>query len=63
MRRVIVVGLGIFGYNVVRELYENGTIRTEMQKHSRVLGRPEAAEKVIDIAMSIVKDKSRIKRV
>jgi UDP-N-acetylglucosamine--N-acetylmuramyl-(pentapeptide) pyrophosphoryl-undecaprenol N-acetylglucosamine transferase len=49
--------------HAIRELYENGTIRTEMQKHSRVLGRPEASEKVVDVAISIVKDKSRIKRV
>jgi UDP-N-acetylglucosamine--N-acetylmuramyl-(pentapeptide) pyrophosphoryl-undecaprenol N-acetylglucosamine transferase len=49
--------------HAIRELYENGTIRTEMQKHSRVLGRPEASEKVVDIAMSLVKDKSRIKHV
>jgi UDP-N-acetylglucosamine--N-acetylmuramyl-(pentapeptide) pyrophosphoryl-undecaprenol N-acetylglucosamine transferase len=39
----------------IRELYENEAMRTEMQKHSRVLGRPEACEKVVDIAMSLVK--------
>jgi UDP-N-acetylglucosamine--N-acetylmuramyl-(pentapeptide) pyrophosphoryl-undecaprenol N-acetylglucosamine transferase len=47
----------------IRELYANETIRTEMQKHSRVLGRPEACEEVVDIAMSIVKKKSRSKHV
>jgi len=47
----------------IRELYENEAMRTEMQKHSRILGRPEASEKVVDIAMSLVKDKSGIKRV
>jgi UDP-N-acetylglucosamine:LPS N-acetylglucosamine transferase len=49
--------------HAIRELYENGTIRTEMQKHSRILGRPEASEKVVDIAMSLVKGKSGIKHV
>ncbi len=39
----------------IRELYKNEAMRTEMQKHSRVLGRPEACEKVVDIAMSLVK--------
>jgi UDP-N-acetylglucosamine--N-acetylmuramyl-(pentapeptide) pyrophosphoryl-undecaprenol N-acetylglucosamine transferase len=39
----------------IRELYMNKEMRTEMQKNSRVIGRPEACEKVVDIAMSLVK--------
>lgn len=39
----------------IRELYENEAIRAEMQKNSRALGRPEACVKVVDIAMSLIK--------
>jgi UDP-N-acetylglucosamine--N-acetylmuramyl-(pentapeptide) pyrophosphoryl-undecaprenol N-acetylglucosamine transferase len=48
--------------HAIREFYENGTMRTEMQKHSRVLGRPEAGEKVVDIAMSLIKKDKNEKR-
>ncbi len=41
--------------HTVRELYENETIRAEMQKNSRALGRPEACAKVVDIAMNLLK--------
>lgn len=43
--------------NQLRELYMNETIRAEMQKNSRALGRPEAAAKVVDIAMSLIKER------
>ncbi len=39
----------------IRELYMNEAIRTEMQKNSRSVGRPDACAKVVDIAMSLVK--------
>ena len=39
----------------IRELYENEAMRAEMQKHSRILGRAEASEKVVEIAMSLLK--------
>ncbi|MEW6162312.1 MAG: undecaprenyldiphospho-muramoylpentapeptide beta-N-acetylglucosaminyltransferase [Nitrospirota bacterium] len=39
----------------IGELYENETIRAEMRKNSRALGRPEACAKVVDIAMSLLK--------
>ncbi len=48
--------------HAIRELYENEAMRIEMQKHSRVLGRPEAGEKVVDIAMSLVKKDKNEKR-
>lgn len=39
----------------IRDMYENNSIRIEMQKASRGLGRPEASNKIVDIAMSLVK--------
>jgi len=44
------------------ELYENGAIREEMQKNSRALGRPEACAKIVDIAISLLKEKYVRKR-
>jgi len=41
--------------HAIRELYDNEAMRTEMQKHGRVLGRPEACEKVVDVSMSLIK--------
>jgi UDP-N-acetylglucosamine--N-acetylmuramyl-(pentapeptide) pyrophosphoryl-undecaprenol N-acetylglucosamine transferase len=40
----------------IRELYENEALRTEMHKSSRGLGRPDACSRIVDIAMSIVKN-------
>jgi UDP-N-acetylglucosamine--N-acetylmuramyl-(pentapeptide) pyrophosphoryl-undecaprenol N-acetylglucosamine transferase len=48
--------------HAIKELYENDAMRTEMQKHSRVLGKPEAGEKVVDIAMSLIKKDRNEKR-
>ena len=42
----------------IRELYMNEKMRTEMQKNSVVIGRPEACEKAVDIAMSLIKHSS-----
>ncbi len=42
----------------IRELYKNEKMRTEMQKNSSVIGRPEACEKAVDIAMSLIKQSS-----
>ncbi len=39
----------------IRELYMNESIRKEMQKNSKAIGRPEASERVVDIAMSLIK--------
>jgi UDP-N-acetylglucosamine--N-acetylmuramyl-(pentapeptide) pyrophosphoryl-undecaprenol N-acetylglucosamine transferase len=39
----------------IRELYMNRAMRTEMQRNSRAVGRPEACAKVVDIAMSLIK--------
>jgi UDP-N-acetylglucosamine--N-acetylmuramyl-(pentapeptide) pyrophosphoryl-undecaprenol N-acetylglucosamine transferase len=44
--------------NNIKELYMNDAMRTEMQRNSMALGRPEACAKVIDIAMSLVKQSS-----
>jgi len=46
----------------IRELYENKTMRADMQKNSRALGRPEACAKVIDIAMSLLRENKNAKR-
>jgi UDP-N-acetylglucosamine--N-acetylmuramyl-(pentapeptide) pyrophosphoryl-undecaprenol N-acetylglucosamine transferase len=42
--------------NSIREMYTNETMRAEMQRNSRSVGRPEACSKVVDIAMSLVKN-------
>lgn len=39
----------------IRELYENEEIRIEMQRNSKLIGRPEASARVVDIAMSLLK--------
>lgn len=39
----------------IRELYEGSAMRHEMQRASRSLGKPEAAQKVVDILMSLIK--------
>jgi UDP-N-acetylglucosamine--N-acetylmuramyl-(pentapeptide) pyrophosphoryl-undecaprenol N-acetylglucosamine transferase len=39
----------------IRELYMNETMRTDMQRNSRAVGRPEACARVVDIAMSLMK--------
>ena len=44
--------------NNIREMYTNETMRAEMQRNSRAVGRPEACSKVVDIAMSLVKQSS-----
>lgn len=44
--------------NNIRELYLNETARAEMQKRSMAVGRPDAAVKVVDIAMSLIKGKN-----
>lgn len=43
--------------NTIRILFENEALRAEMQKNSRALGRPDASVRVVDIAMSILKNK------
>lgn len=50
----------------IRELYMNESIRKEMQKNSKAIGRPEAGERVVDIAISLIKqsrEKLNVKRV
>jgi UDP-N-acetylglucosamine--N-acetylmuramyl-(pentapeptide) pyrophosphoryl-undecaprenol N-acetylglucosamine transferase len=39
----------------IRELYENESLRTEMGKNSKTIGSPEACEKIVDIALSLIK--------
>jgi UDP-N-acetylglucosamine--N-acetylmuramyl-(pentapeptide) pyrophosphoryl-undecaprenol N-acetylglucosamine transferase len=39
----------------IRELYMNETMRADMQRNSRAVGRPDACAKVVDIAMSLMK--------
>ena len=47
----------------VREMYMNRAIRTDMQRNSRSVGRPEASAKVVDIAMSLIKQSSASGRI
>jgi len=42
----------------IRELYMNETMRIEMHRNSRALGRPEACSKIVDLAMSLIKQSS-----
>jgi len=39
----------------IRELYMNETTRSEMRRNSRAVGRPDASAKVVDLAMSLMK--------
>ncbi len=39
----------------LRELYLNRTLRSEMQRNSKAVGRPEACSKIVDIAMALIK--------
>jgi UDP-N-acetylglucosamine:LPS N-acetylglucosamine transferase len=41
--------------NAIRELYTDETARAEMQRNSRSVGRPDACAKVVDVAMSLIK--------
>lgn len=43
---------------MIRNLYENEKLRAEMQNNSKSVGRPDAAEKIVDIAMSLLKQSS-----
>jgi len=43
---------------IIKELFINETVREEMKKNSRSVGRPEACTKVVDIAMSLMKQSS-----
>jgi UDP-N-acetylglucosamine--N-acetylmuramyl-(pentapeptide) pyrophosphoryl-undecaprenol N-acetylglucosamine transferase len=40
----------------IRELFKNETLRREMQRISRSVGRPDACAKVVDIALSYIKN-------
>jgi UDP-N-acetylglucosamine--N-acetylmuramyl-(pentapeptide) pyrophosphoryl-undecaprenol N-acetylglucosamine transferase len=42
----------------IRELFTDETKREQMQKASRSVGRPDACMKVVDIAMSLMKNSS-----
>jgi hypothetical protein len=39
----------------IRELYEGASLRADMQKASRGLGRSDACSRIVDIAMSLVR--------
>lgn len=43
---------------IIRDLYMNGPAREEMQRNSQAVGRPEACGKVVNIAMSLIKQAS-----
>jgi len=49
--------------NVIREMYMNRATRMDMQKNSKSVGRPEACTKVVDIAMSLMKQSSASGRI
>jgi UDP-N-acetylglucosamine--N-acetylmuramyl-(pentapeptide) pyrophosphoryl-undecaprenol N-acetylglucosamine transferase len=40
---------------VIRELYEDEKMRADMERSSRAVGRPDACARVVDIAMSLIK--------
>jgi len=40
----------------IQELYENESIRAEMKRASTGLGRPDACGRIVDIAMSLIKE-------
>lgn len=40
----------------IRQLYENASLRAEMQRASRGLGRPDACKRIVDIALSLVRN-------
>ena len=42
----------------IKELYMHETLRADMQRNSRALGRPDAGAKAVDIAMSLIKQSS-----
>ena len=41
----------------IREIYENESIRNDMKKASIGLGRPEACSRIVDIALSLIKER------
>ncbi|GAB4407879.1 MAG: undecaprenyldiphospho-muramoylpentapeptide beta-N-acetylglucosaminyltransferase [Thermodesulfovibrionales bacterium] len=45
----------------IRELYEDAGIRSEIERSSRSLGRPDAAQRVVDIVMNLIKKGDRVK--
>jgi UDP-N-acetylglucosamine--N-acetylmuramyl-(pentapeptide) pyrophosphoryl-undecaprenol N-acetylglucosamine transferase len=46
----------------IREMYEKESVRTEMQRASRGLGRPDACNKIVDIALSLLKENKNIRK-
>ena len=48
--------------HAIRELYTNKTMRAEIQRNSRAIGRPEASARIVDIAMSLIRGSKSAKR-
>lgn len=40
----------------IKDLFDNPGIRSEMQRSSRSLGRPDAAQKIVEIVLSLIKN-------
>lgn len=40
----------------IRDLFDNAAIRLEMQRSSRALGRPDAAQKIVEIVLSLIRN-------
>jgi hypothetical protein len=40
----------------IREMFESASARQDMQRASRGLGRPDACVRIVDIALSMVKN-------
>jgi len=47
----------------IRELYMNETMRAEMQRNSMAIGEPEASARVVDLAMSLIKENKNAKNI
>jgi UDP-N-acetylglucosamine--N-acetylmuramyl-(pentapeptide) pyrophosphoryl-undecaprenol N-acetylglucosamine transferase len=45
----------------IREMVENEALRSEMEIHSRAVGRPDASQRVVDIAMSLIRKNKNAK--
>jgi trk system potassium uptake protein TrkA len=53
LKRVVVVGLGIFGFNIVKDLFENGFEVIAIDKNKDVINR------IRDFSTKAIRDPAR----